>query len=67
MQALVLRGHCAYRVKMAVFTLDWLMERCQDANVTEELGPGLFGVAAQSRGCGRVIGASSASGEGLTE
>jgi AcrR family transcriptional regulator len=26
----------------------WLMDRCQDAIVTEELAPGLFGSAAQS-------------------
>jgi AcrR family transcriptional regulator len=32
--------------KMIVSLLDWLMDRCQDAIVTEELDPGLFGPAA---------------------
>ena len=27
---------------MIVFLIDWLMDRCQDAIVTEELDPGLF-------------------------
>ncbi len=35
-------------VKMIVSLVDWLMDRCQDAIVTEELDPGLFGSAAQS-------------------
>jgi AcrR family transcriptional regulator len=34
--------------KMLVSLVDWLMDRCQDAIVTEELDPGLFGSAAQS-------------------
>jgi AcrR family transcriptional regulator len=34
--------------KMIVSLVDWLMDRCQDAIVTEELDPGLFGSAAQS-------------------
>jgi hypothetical protein len=34
--------------KMVVSLVDWLMDRCQDAIVTEELDPGLFGSAAQS-------------------
>jgi AcrR family transcriptional regulator len=33
--------------KMVVSLVDWLMDRCQDAIVTEELDPGLFGSAAQ--------------------
>jgi AcrR family transcriptional regulator len=36
-------------VKMIVSLVDWLMDRCQDAIVTEELDPGLFGSAAQSQ------------------
>jgi hypothetical protein len=28
---------------MIVSMVDWLMDRCQDAMVTEELDPGLFG------------------------
>ena len=32
--------------KMVVSLVDWLMDRCQDAIVTEELDPGLFGAAA---------------------
>ncbi len=35
-------------VKMVVSLVDWLMDRCQDAIVTEELDPGLFGSATQS-------------------
>jgi len=35
-------------VKLLVSLVDWLMDRCQDALVTEELDPGLFGSAAQS-------------------
>jgi AcrR family transcriptional regulator len=35
-------------VKMVVSLVDWLMDRCQDAIVTEELDPGLFGSAALS-------------------
>jgi AcrR family transcriptional regulator len=35
-------------VKMVVSLVDWLMDRCQDAIVTEELDPGLFGSAAMS-------------------
>jgi len=27
--------------------VDWLMDRCQDAMVTEELDPGLFGYQGQ--------------------
>ena len=34
--------------KMLVSLVDWLMDRCQDAIITEELDPGLFGSAAQS-------------------
>jgi AcrR family transcriptional regulator len=34
--------------QMLVSLVDWLMDRCQDAIVTEELDPGLFGSAAQS-------------------
>jgi AcrR family transcriptional regulator len=34
--------------KMIVSLVDWLMDRCQDAIVTEELDPGLFASAAQS-------------------
>jgi AcrR family transcriptional regulator len=34
--------------KMVVSLVDWLMDRCQDASITEELDPGLFGSAAQS-------------------
>jgi AcrR family transcriptional regulator len=34
--------------RMVVSLVDWLMDRCQDALVTEELDPGLFGSAAQS-------------------
>jgi AcrR family transcriptional regulator len=34
--------------KMVVSLVDWLMDRCQDAILTEELDPGLFGSAAQS-------------------
>jgi AcrR family transcriptional regulator len=33
---------------MVVSLVDWLMDRCQDAIVTEELDPGLFGSAAPS-------------------
>jgi AcrR family transcriptional regulator len=33
---------------MVVSLVDWLMDRCQDAILTEELDPGLFGSAAQS-------------------
>jgi AcrR family transcriptional regulator len=34
--------------RMLISLVDWLMDRCQDAIVTEELDPGLFGSAAQS-------------------
>src|SRR5215469_12055709 len=34
--------------KMIVSLVDWLMDRCQDAIVTEELDPGLFGSAAST-------------------
>ncbi len=34
-------------MKMIVSLVDWLMDRCQDAIVTEELDPGLFGSATQ--------------------
>ncbi len=34
--------------KMIVSLVDWLMDRCQDAIVAEELDPGLFGANAQS-------------------
>jgi AcrR family transcriptional regulator len=34
--------------EMVVSLVDWLMDRCQDAIITEELDPGLFGSAAQS-------------------
>jgi AcrR family transcriptional regulator len=62
--------------KMVVSLVDWLMDRCQDAIVTEELDPGLFGSAAPSphmRDAAlrqfvellrSAIGASSAAGEG---
>jgi hypothetical protein len=53
---------------MVVFMVDWRMDRCQDAIVTEELDPGLFGAAAQSPQIrDRAIGAASASGEGRPE
>lgn len=35
-------------LKMVISMVDWLMDRCQDAIVTEELDPGLFGSATQS-------------------
>jgi AcrR family transcriptional regulator len=35
-------------MRMVVSLMDWLMDRFQDAAVTEELDPGLFGSAAQS-------------------
>jgi AcrR family transcriptional regulator len=35
-------------IRMLISLVDWLMDRCQDAIVTEELDPGLFGSAAQS-------------------
>ena len=35
-------------VKMVVSLVDWLMDRGQDAIVTEELDPGLFGSAAST-------------------
>ena len=38
--------------------VDWLMDRCQDAMVTEELDPGLFGYQASAGSC-----ATSGSGE----
>ena len=45
--------------------LDWLMDLCQDAIVTEELDPRLFGAAAQSPQVrDATIGAGAASGEG---
>jgi AcrR family transcriptional regulator len=62
--------------KMVISLVDWLMDRCQDAIVTEELDPGLFGSAAQSpqmrdarveqfvKLLRSAIGARSASGEG---
>jgi AcrR family transcriptional regulator len=34
--------------RMLISLVDWLMDRCQDAIVTEELDPGLFGSAAQA-------------------
>jgi TetR/AcrR family transcriptional regulator len=34
-------------VKLIVSLINWLMDRCQDAIVTEELDPGLFGSATQ--------------------
>ncbi len=34
--------------EMIVSMADWLMDRCQDAIVTEELDPGLFGYFSQS-------------------
>lgn len=34
--------------KMIVSLIDWLMDRCQDAIVAEELDPGLFGASTQS-------------------
>ena len=34
--------------EMIVSLVDWLMDRCQDALVTEELDPGLFGTGTQS-------------------
>ena len=36
--------------QMIVSMVDWLMDRVQDAMVTEELDPGLFGSATQSAG-----------------
>jgi AcrR family transcriptional regulator len=66
-------------VKMVVSLVDWLMDRCQDAIVTEELDPGLFGSAAQSPQMQEVrvrqfvellrsaIGAGSAAGRGRPE
>jgi len=33
--------------RMIVSMVDWMMDRCQDAIVTEELDPGLFGAATQ--------------------
>jgi Bacterial regulatory proteins, tetR family len=65
--------------KMVVSLVDWLMDRCQDAIVTEELDPGLFGAAAESPQMRDVrvqqfvellrsaIGAGSASGAGRPE
>jgi AcrR family transcriptional regulator len=65
--------------KMVVSLVDWLMDRCQDAIVTEELDPGLFGAAAESPQMRDVrvqqfvellrsaIGAGSASGPGRPE
>jgi hypothetical protein len=65
--------------KMVVSLVDWLMDRCQDAIVTEELDPGLFGAAAESPQMRDVrvqqfvellrsaIGAGSASGESQAE
>jgi hypothetical protein len=35
-------------IRMIVSMVDWMMDRCQDAIVTEELDPGLFGSATQS-------------------
>jgi AcrR family transcriptional regulator len=40
--------HTDVDTRMLVSLVDWLMDRCQDAIVTEELDPGLFGSAAQS-------------------
>jgi AcrR family transcriptional regulator len=34
-------------IRMVISLVDWLMDRCQDAIVTEELDPGLFGSATQ--------------------
>jgi AcrR family transcriptional regulator len=34
--------------RMVISLVDWLMDHCQDAIVTEELDPGLFGSATQS-------------------
>ena len=34
--------------RMIVSMVDWMMDRCQDAIVTEELDPGLFGSATRS-------------------
>ena len=65
--------------KMVVSLVDWLMDRCQDAIVTEELDPGLFGAGAESPQMRDVrvqqfvellrsaIGAGSASGAGRPE
>jgi hypothetical protein len=39
--------------------VDWLMDRCQDAIVTEEPDPGLFGSATQSGQCATCGSASS--------
>jgi hypothetical protein len=33
---------------MVVFMVDWLMDRCQDVMVTEELDPALLGAAGES-------------------
>jgi AcrR family transcriptional regulator len=35
--------------KVIISMVDWLMDRCQDAIVTEELDPGLFGYHTQSK------------------
>jgi AcrR family transcriptional regulator len=35
-------------IRMVISLVDWLMDHCQDAIVTEELDPGLFGSATQS-------------------
>ena len=37
-------------LRMIVSMVDWMMDRCQDAIVTEELDPGLFGSTTQSSG-----------------
>ena len=42
--------------RMIVSMVDWLMDRCQDAIVTEELDPGLFGYHTQSAGDPRPAG-----------
>jgi hypothetical protein len=35
-------------IELIISTVDWMIDRCQDAIVTEELDPGLFGYFTQS-------------------
>ncbi len=35
-------------IELIISLVDWLIDRCQDAIVTEELDPGLFGYFTQS-------------------
>src|SRR5579875_2637415 len=39
---------CDIELDLIVSAVDWMVERCQDAIVTEELDPGLFGYFSQS-------------------